>query len=276
MSEAFKYLTAVVLDWAGTTVDFGSRAPAIAFQEVFRREEIEVSAAEAREPMGLAKRDHIAAILRMPNVARQWQERFGRAANEEDIDRLYHDFLPLQKGTLADHSDVIAGVPTSVDDCRRRGLKIGSSTGYTRELMEVVCPRAADQGYAPDCLICSEDVSQGCPAPWILYEAARQIGCYPMSTIVKVDDTPVGIEAGRNAGAWTVGVTRSGNCVGLSEDEFAALDVGHQRELLAKAEERLRSAGADMIIKTVADLAPCLEQFERRLAGGALPRLRRR
>ncbi|QDU36954.1 Phosphonoacetaldehyde hydrolase [Maioricimonas rarisocia] len=276
MSEAFKYLTAVVLDWAGTTVDFGSRAPAIAFQEIFRREEIEVSAAEAREPMGLAKRDHIAAILRMPNVARQWNERFSRDATEEDIDRLYDDFLPLQKEMLSDHSGVITGVPAVIDECRRRGLKIGSSTGYTHELMEVVCPRAADQGYAPDCLICSEDVSQGRPAPWILYEAARQIDCYPMCTIVKVDDTPVGIEAGRNAGAWTVGVTRSGNCVGLSEDEFEALDVGRQRELLTKADERLRAAGADMIVESVADLIPCLEQFERRLAGGALPRLPRR
>lgn len=276
MSEAFQHLTAVVLDWAGTTVDYGSRAPAIAFQEIFRREGIEVTAAEAREPMGLAKRDHIAAILRMPNVAKQWQERFDREAADEDIDRLYADFLPLQKATLADHSDVIPGVAAAIEECRQRGLKIGSSTGYTHELMEVVCPRAADQGYAPDCLVCSEDVPTGRPAPWLLYEAARQIECFPMSTIVKVDDTPVGIEAGRNAGAWTVGVTRSGNCVGLSEEEFAELSAIEQRELLEAATTRLRAAGADMIIQSVADLIPCLEQFERRLAGGAMPRLPRR
>ena len=30
---------AVVFDWAGTTVDYGSRAPVAAFAEVFRRRE---------------------------------------------------------------------------------------------------------------------------------------------------------------------------------------------------------------------------------------------
>ena len=50
-----------------------------------------------------------------------------------------------------------------------------------------------------------------------------RLDVFPMTSMVKVDDTPVGIEAGRNAGCWTVGVTRTGNCVGLSVEEIDQL-----------------------------------------------------
>lgn len=271
MTEQFRYVRAVVLDWAGTTIDHGSRAPASVFQEIFRRRGVPITPAQAREPMGRAKRDHIATIARMPEVAAAWRERFGSECSESDVDAMYADFLPLQQETLQQHADLIPGVAEAVQRLRQRGLKIGSSTGYTHDLMKVVEPAAAKQGYAPDCVLCAEDAPQGRPAPFLLYEAAQRLQTFPLWQMVKVDDTPVGIEAGRRAGCWTIGITRTGNEVGLSAEEFEALAAGEQAEAIDRAEARLRAAGAHFVLQSVAEIEPVIEQIDGLLAERTLP-----
>lgn len=265
------HVKAVILDWAGTTVDYGCCAPALVFQEIFHSRGIAVTAAQAREPMGRAKRDHIAAVAAMPPVAAAWEAKYGRSCSEADIDAMYADFLPLQKEVLKSHADVIPGVPAAIDWCRQQGLKIGSTTGYTPELMEQVVPIARAQGYEPDCLFCSGDTPQGRPAPFMIYAAAVQLEVYPMWGIIKVDDTPVGIEAGRNAGCWTVGITRTGNCVGLKEAELAALPTAEVEQLCQQAELQLRAAGAHFILESVAELPTLIPHIEEKLAVGEKP-----
>jgi phosphonoacetaldehyde hydrolase len=257
-------IRAILFDWAGTTVDHGSRAPAEVFVEIFRRRGLAITTAEARGPMGKAKRDHIAAILAMPRVAEAWRSLEGRPPGESDIDRLYDDFLPLQREALTRHSDVIPGVPEVVAECRRRGIAIGSTTGYTRALMDVVAPLARAGGFAPDAIVCADDVPRGRPAPWMIFRAAERLGVFPMAAVAVVDDTVVGIEAGRNAGAPTIAVTRTGNSLGLSRDEVAALDPADLSARLEAASAEFRRAGADHVIESVADLLPVLDE----LAGG--------
>jgi phosphonoacetaldehyde hydrolase len=271
MEAPFKHLKAIVFDWAGTIVDHGSRAPALVFQEVFHRRGVEITAAQAREPMGMAKREHIKAIAAMPPVAEAWRRVHRADCTEADIDAIYADFLPIQKETLGEHSGVIEGVVDVVNWCRARGLKIGSSTGYTRELMEVVSPLAAAQGYQPDCVLCAEDATRGRPAPFLLYEAARRMEVYPLWCMIKVDDTLVGIEAGKNAGCWNIGITRTGNGIGLSEAEVAAMDQDALRQRCDDVAQRMRAAGAHYVCESVADLRPVIEEIESRLAQGELP-----
>lgn len=262
MTSPFQHLKAVVFDWAGTTVDHGSRAPALVFREIFRRRGIEITMAQARGPMGLAKQDHIAAVLQLPDVSSRWQEQFGQPFGDADIDAMYEQFLPLQKETLARHCDVIPGVVEAVNECRRRGLRIGSTTGYTHALVEAFAVQVAAAGYAPDCTVCSDDVDRGRPAPWMLLEAAKQLDAFPLSHVVKVDDTTPGIEAARNAGCWAIGVTRTGNEVGLDIDEVAALSDEERRQIIESAAQKLRDAGAQYVIESVADIMPTLEEID--------------
>lgn len=271
MKTSFQHLQAVVFDWAGTTIDHGSCAPTIVFQEIFRQRGVPITPQQAREPMGQAKRDHIAAITAMSDVANRWQAEHGRPCSEADIDAMYDDFLPLQKKTLHHHSQLIAGVPELADWCRSQNLKIGSTTGYTRELLEIVTAAAAEQDYVPDCALGSEDAPSGRPAPFLIYTAAMRMNVYPLWTIVKVDDTPVGITAGRNAGCWTVGITRTGNGVGLSEEELAGLSDDDRTTAIRAAEESLTAAGAHALVESVADIRPVLKAFDQRLATGERP-----
>jgi len=264
-------LKAVVLDWAGTTVDFGSRAPVLAVVEAFRRSDVPVTLDEARGPMGMAKRDHLRAMLHIPEVRDRWQQVYRRPPNEEDVDRLYRQFLPLQKEVLANHSRLIAGCLEAMETCRSLGIRIGSSTGYTQELMDVLVPLARAQGFEPDAIVCASDVSPGRPAPWMCLENARRLGVYPMEAIVKVDDTIVGIEAGLNAGMWTVGVARSGNLVGLSEQELHQLPESEQASLVQMAAEKLYAGGAHYVIDTIAELPTVLKQIDELLRHGERP-----
>lgn len=255
MTALKRPVRAVILDWAGTTVDYGSRAPTQVFLEIFRRRGIEITVAEAREPMGRSKRDHIAAVVSFPRVAALWKERFGQAPAAADVDAMYREFLPLQKETLAElGSDVLPGIPEAIAALRALGLQIGSTTGYTRELMDVVAPRAATGGYSPDVIICSDDVPAGRPAPWMNFLAAQRLGVYPMESILVVDDTAAGIEAGLHANAITVGITQTGNGLGLSESEVAALPAADLQSRLAGIERNFRGLGAHFTLSTVADL----------------------
>ena len=259
-------IQAVLFDWAGTTVDYGSRAPVKVFLEIFQRIGIEITEAEARGPMGQAKREHIASILTVPRVADAWQNKFGSVPCMADVDKLYADFLPLQLSVLSQGSDVIPGIPQLIDELRNRGLKIGSSTGYTRALMDAVVPKAREQGYAPDVVLCSDEVPAGRPMPWLNFRACEALGVYPPASVLVVDDTPIGIQAARNAGMWVVGVTMTGNGLGLSQVEAESLPEASLNQRLSLLEEQFRAAGAHFVLRSAADLIPVLETLNTRLA----------
>ncbi|WP_136658562.1 phosphonoacetaldehyde hydrolase [Nitratireductor sp. XY-223] len=250
---------AAVFDWAGTMVDFGSFAPMGVFAELFAANGLEVSIDEARAPMGLPKRDHIKAMLDNPRIAGAWREAHGRPAGEGEIDALYREFLPMNERVAARYATLVPGAGEAVAVLRARGLKIGSTTGYTRSIMQHVLPVAAQQGYSPDNLVCSDDLPFGRPTPMGIYKCCLDLGIADAKQIVKVDDTEPGIAEGVAAGCLTVGVAMSGNYVGKTVEELAALDQDEVATLRAVASRRLKDAGADHIIDTVADLPALLE-----------------
>jgi phosphonoacetaldehyde hydrolase len=239
--------------------------------EAFRRSDVPVTLEQARGPMGMAKRDHLRVMLEMSDVSNRWHRVFGHTPTADDVERLYNRFLPLQKEVLTNNSQLIPGCLEAVEKCRSQGIAIGSSTGYTSELMDVLVPLARAQGYKPDAIVCASDVSPGRPAPWMCFENARRLGVYPMEAIVKVDDTVVGIEAGLNAGMWTVGIAASGNLVGLSEGEFRALEADERARRIEAATAELDRCGAHYVIQTIADLASAIEQIGGELAAGYAP-----
>lgn len=271
MNDTKEGLRAVVFDWAGTVVDHGSLAPMGVFVEAFGEFGVAISIDEARGPMGMAKRPHIVALLALPRVAAEWERVRGNVPGEADIDALYEVFVPKNRAVAASFADLIPGVADVVADLRRRGMKIGSTTGYTRDIMAEILPVAAAQGFAPDSLVCTGDTPEGRPSPYMLWRSLTELGVYPASLAVKVDDTEVGIAEGRNAGAWTVGVAVTGNVFGLSLGDTRALPPEEFERRKAAAVERLSDAGAHFVVDGVHDLLPVLDEIEARLARGERP-----
>ena len=132
-----------------------------AFKQGF---DFEIDLEEAREPMGLGK-----WIIRCgrPAVDKRWNEKFGRSLTSEDIDAIYAAFMPLQKAKVADHADPILNAIEVVNGLKDKGIKIGSCSGYPREVMDVLIPVAADYGYKPDYVVATDDLLKVVALPFM-------------------------------------------------------------------------------------------------------------
>jgi phosphonoacetaldehyde hydrolase len=221
--------------------------------------------------MGSYKKDHIRLILTMEPVAQQWRQRNGRTASAEDIEALFREFIPLQTEVVARHADVIPGVAEAVSSLRHQGIVMGATTGYTRAMMSSLLVQAAAAGFSPESNVCADEVPAGRPAPWMAITSAMQLGVYPMQACVKVGDTLVDIAEGLNAGMWTVGITKTGNELGLSEAEVAALPERELASRLNAASDRIFQAGAHFVIPEVAQLPSVVTEINERLARGERP-----
>jgi phosphonoacetaldehyde hydrolase len=163
---------------------------------------------------------------------------------------------------------LISGAADTVATLRSLGVKIGSGTGYTRDMMADILPRAAAQGYAPDVIVCAGETPSGRPAPLMTWKALIELDAWPARACIKVDDAPVGMAEGRSAGCWTIGLSASGNGVGLSQEAFAALAPADRREHVARSEAELIAAGADFVVEDVSQLMPIVQEVARRISGG--------
>ncbi len=257
---------AVVFDWAGTMIDFGCMAPVHALVEMFAAEGLEITPAQARADMGKAKLDHLRALLAAPAVAARWNGLKGAPVSEDDIQRLYRNLVPAMTRAAARSSLLIPGAAQVAAELRALGVKIGSGTGYTREMMADILPAAAGQGYAPDVVVCAGETPSGRPAPLMTWKALVELDAWPARACIKVDDAPVGIEEGRLAGCWTVGLSASGNGVGLDREDFLALSPEARAEKIGHAMRELKAAGADFIIEDVSQLMPVVHEIARRIS----------
>ena len=262
---------AVILDWAGTTVDFGSLAPVVAFTRLFAAQGIDLGLDEARGPMGTEKREHIRRLCALPRIAAAWRDLYGESPDEATIDRLYHEFVPLQVTAIRDYAQLIPGCRETLVTLRARGIRVGANTGYGQAMMEPLLRAAAEQGYVPDSSVCATEVPRGRPYPYMSFKNLMDLEIEAVQSCVKVDDTVPGIEEGLNAGMWTVGVAISGNEIGLPLTDWEALPAADQRQRRERAHQRLLTGGAHYVIDSIADLPRCLDAIEARLARGERP-----
>ena len=158
------------------------------------------------------------------------ESRFGQLPTETDIQEMYEEFEEILFTILPRYAPPIHGVKEVIASLRERGIKIGSTTGYTREMMDIVAKEAALQGYKPDFLVTPDDVPAGRPYPWMCYKNAMELGVYPMNHMIKIGDTVSDMKEGRNAGMWTVGVILGSSELGLSEEEVENMDPVELRE----------------------------------------------
>ncbi|MCA3304017.1 MAG: phosphonoacetaldehyde hydrolase [Roseomonas sp.] len=266
-------IKAVILDWAGTVVDHGSSAPMGAFVKAFAHFGVTISITDARGPMGMAKRDHIRMVGTAPAVAAAWRANHGRDFDDAAIDAIFEIFEPLNVAAVEAHSALIPGAHDALQWCKARGIRVGSTTGYTRPIMERLMPLAAAQGFVPEVTICAGDLAAGRPAPLQIWSALAQMGIWPASSVIKLDDTTPGIGEARAAGCWAVGAALTGNNPGLAAEELARLPPDERAELRRAASEPLLRAGAHLVIDSIAELPWLVEHIEARLEAGEKPGL---
>lgn len=259
-------IACVIMDWAGTAVDFGCFAPLNAFLKVFSEERgIDITYRQAREPMGLLKIDHIRAILGMPEVNAAFEARYRRPWNSDDVNEMYRSFEKHLFASLKDFTTPIPGVVETIEGLRRAGIRIGSTTGYTQAMMEVVRPAAAEKGYTVDHLVTPDDVPAGRPAPYMIYRNLIDLAIPSVDHVVKVGDTIADIREGRNAKVWSIGLITGSNEMGLTEEEDRTMPADAKAALKETVRNRMREAGAHYVLDTIAELPACIEQINQEL-----------
>jgi phosphonoacetaldehyde hydrolase len=260
-----------VFDWAGTTIDYGCLAPFGAFVQVFANRGVTVTAAEARAPMGLHKKDHLREMLRKPELAASWEQATGKPWSESDVESLYAEVTPAQLAAINDHAELVPGTLETMAALRSRGIRIGGTTGYFQAAADRCYTAAEKQGYKPDFCVCADEVAAGRPAPWMVFRVMERAGVYPASSVVKIGDTVADIEEGLNAGVWSVGVIDSGNEIGLARVEFDTLDEAERERLRYSARRKLTDAGAHAVVNTIAHVPALIEAIEERMEAGERP-----
>ncbi|MCC8144279.1 MAG: phosphonoacetaldehyde hydrolase [Tannerellaceae bacterium] len=256
----------VIMDWAGTAVDYGCFAPLNAFIKVFKEERgIDITTGQARAPMGLLKIDHIRAILQMPEVNASFENRYGRAWNEQDVQKMYLRFEKHLFDSLTDFTGPIPYVIDTLQQLRNNGIKIGSTTGYTQAMMDVVQPGAAAKGYTVDKLVTPDHLPAGRPAPYMIYQNMIGLAIPSVEQVVKVGDTIADIKEGVNAKVWSIGVILGSNEMGLTEAETNALSPEQLQIRMEEVRTRMYNAGAAYVLDSIRELPACIEQINQQL-----------
>lgn len=255
-------IEAVIFDWAGTTVDYGCFAPVQAFIEVFKEFGMEVTMEETRKPMGMLKWDHIKTMLEMPRIHDLWLQAHGREVENKDIDEMHDAFTGKLMGILDQFSDPKPYVVETIETLRKMGLKIGSTTGYTDQMMEVVTKVAKEKGYEPDFWITPNSVENyGRPYPYMVFENLKHLHVTSVHAAVKVGDTISDIKEGIAAGVITVGIIEGSSLMGLTQEEFENLTDKEKQLCYEKVEKQYKDAGADYVISTIKELPSLIESL---------------
>ena len=256
----------VILDWAGTAVDYGCFAPVNAFALAFQSVGLEPTVDEIREPMGMLKRDHIRMMLSMERLKAQWIEKYGSEPDDAAVEKIYGVFEDSLMKSLNDYATPKPGTLEAVAKLREMGIHIGSTTGYTDAMMEVVTNGARKQGYEPDAWFSPDAVEgMGRPYPYMIYENMRHFQIASTDEVIKVGDTVSDIKEGKNAGVKSLGVLEGSSALGLSQEEYGALSLTEKESVLDKARKKLLMAGADAVLLNLEELPGWIEENERSL-----------
>lgn len=261
-----KQITCVIMDWAGTAVDYGCFAPLNAFLKVFAEEKgIDITYRQAREPMGLLKIDHIKAILSMPEVAAKFQGKYNREWNMEDVQSMYQSFEKHLFASLQDFTTPIPHVIDTLNLLRAQGIKIGSTTGYTDKMMKIVLAGAREKGYTVDNLVTPDQVPAGRPYPYMIYKNMIDLAVPSVDEVVKVGDTITDIKEGLNAKVWTIGVITGSNEMGITEEEYNQLSDAERDNRKQEVRQRMLDAGAHYVLDNITELPACIAQINQQL-----------
>ncbi len=264
----------VILDWSGTTADAYVIAPAVVFVECFERQGVTISMDEARGPMGLRKDLHIKELTKVPEIRERWKAVHGNYPDQSAVDRMFADFVPLQLDCLRQYTTLLPGTAETIQKLKQAyGIKVGSTTGFLRSMVDILEEDAAKQGYIPDASVAGDEVENGArPKPFMVYKNLDKMDVHPIQSVIKVDDTVSGIGEALEAGCWGVGVSRYSNYMNI--DSLEQAEKMPEEEIQRRLEitrEILVKGGAHYVIDSIADLLGVVDDVNARLARGERP-----
>ena len=258
-----KRIDCIIMDWAGTAVDYGCFAPVAAFLKAFKEIGVDVTLEQARRPMGMAKIDHIRELFRMEEIGSQFVDLYHRDWTEDDVVEMNRKFEGYLFASLSEYVTPIPGVIDTLAGLRARGICIGSTTGYTRAMMDVVVPGAAAKGYTVDNCVTPDGLPKGRPFPYMIQKNMDDLGITDTDTVLKYGDTIADIKEGINARVWTVGVVMGIHAA--TQEEAARMPLAELEYRKTQVRRRMLEAGAHYVVDTIAELPDVIDNINSKL-----------
>ena len=189
----------VVLDMAGTTInEHGDVYKALA--HAVTSAGATLTPEDLQAWMGADKTEAIAALLELGGVA----------ADPALVEQQFAEFRRHLSEVYAENPPVaLPGVQAALAELKARGIKIGLTTGFSRDVAAPILAALGwgiGEGQLLDAVVTSDEVAAGRPAPFMIHRVMEATGVHDVRAVVAGGDTVVDLLAGRNAGVRTLGV----------------------------------------------------------------------
>jgi len=186
-------ISLAVFDIAGTLME-DTGVLARSFLQAFEVSGIPASEAQIQEMRGAAKRD----VIKHFAVKHLGQE---YAQMEEKVDEAYSTFRRLlEENYTKEDTKPVAGAEDTLEWLRDREILIATTTGFYRQVRDLILGKLGWDGSFFDCNVCSDDVPRGRPAPYMIFECMGRLKVPDVRRVIAIGDTPLDLQAGCNAG----------------------------------------------------------------------------
>ncbi len=264
---------AVILDLEGTVLDYGGLGLAKALVELFQRYQVFLPLEEAHITHALPKAMHIQHLFHLPSVAEQWRKQHQTPPDEARCQTLADELLSIQLANAPYDAQLLPHVAASVQKWQQAGILIAATSSEPASLAQTILKQAQTQGFRPDQAVFIDQIANNAtpPAPWLIAQSAMMLGVYPWESVVTIGDTVDDIEAGLNAGVWTVGVVQTGREMGCTAQELQTMQPEKRQALIDEIRQRMYRNGAHFVVNTFDQCNRVLDEIQDRLAIGIRP-----
>jgi len=218
-------LKLIVLDIGGTIIGDHGEVPD-AMLGAFARHGITVTPQEFGEWRGASKR----------GMVKNFVEQHAAAGGAALIEAIYTDFTAAASKAYA-NVQPIPGAENALKELQAMDLRLATTTGFDRVLTTQVLSHLGWQHYFA-ANITSDDVTDGRPAPYMLFRAMEAARVNDVREVLAIGDTPLDLQAANNAGV--------GAAIGVWSG--------------AATEERLRKERNTGVLPSVADLPDLIKR----------------
>ncbi len=192
----------VIFDMAGTTIEDRGQVPT-AFALTLAANNITITSDEIARVRGASKRQAIRNLLPPPQDSAAARQAFAA-----DAERIYREFgAKLAEAYARDGVRAVTGAQDVFRDLRASGVKVALTTGFDRDIVDLLLSTLGWTRDTVDAVVCGDDVPAGRPAPDMIRLAMTLTGVADPALVANVGDTTMDLESAARAGVrWNIGV----------------------------------------------------------------------
>lgn len=252
-------IRACIFDLGGTIVDKYSLTPFLSFKDAFKKLNINISDKLIYKDMGKDKKEHIQLILEDSNIRKQWFSNNNTLPNIHDINHIYNLFNQHQYKN-SKFIDIIPETYDCINYLRNNNINTGCTTGFNKENMNNIKYLLKENNLNLDSYVSSTCVKKQDgtyftrPCSGMIYQNLKNLNLTSTKNVIKVDDTNIGIEEGKNSGCITVGVARWSTYMKVSPSTLRNINDDILNAKIKESRKILSNSNPDFLITSLNEL----------------------